>query len=83
MEAEADHLAVFILHEAGYDLKKGSMFFVRALRKQAQLNYRHHGEGQQVLGFLRTHPHHTDRLKEWVATEEMIASGHRSPLWKK
>ena len=82
MEAEADHLAVFILHEAGYDLKKGSMFFVRALRKQTHLNYLH-GEGQQVLGFLRTHPHHTERLEDWVATEEMIANGHRRPRWKK
>ena len=82
MESEADHLAAFILQEAGYDLKKGSMFFVRALQKQERLNYAY-GEGQRVLGFLRTHPAHAERLADWVATEEMIAKGHRHPLWKK
>ena len=82
MEAEADHLAVFIVHEAGYDLKKGSMFFVRLLRKQTELNYRH-GQGQRVLGFLRTHSHHTERLADWVATERMIVNGQRRPRWKK
>ena len=82
MEAEPDRLAVFVFHEAGYDLKKGRMFFVRLLRKQKELNYRH-GQAQRVLGFQRTHPQHTERLADWLATEKMIVNGQRRPRWKK
>ncbi len=80
MEIEADHLAMFIMHEAGYDIARATDFHVRMTRLQAQ------GASigaKGLLGFISTHPPPDRRIDQMIATEQMIASGVRSPMWKK
>ena len=79
MELEADHLGMFILHEAGYDIKQSSNFFRRLIRLQSQRE----ASGQKgMLGFLSTHPTDEMRILNLVATEEMIQQGTQQPNWK-
>ena len=80
MELESDHLAAFILDEAGYDLDRAMEFFQRAHHLQRQYNQ---SGNQQVVGFLDTHPSDEERLLQLEATKEMILQGHNRPLWKK
>ena len=80
MELEADHLAMFVLDEAGYDLDKAMQFFQRQYQIQHQYNQ---SGNQQVVGFLDTHPSDEERLLHLEATKEMIRQGHNRPLWKK
>ena len=80
MELEADHLGVFILHEAGYDMKAATDFHVR-LR-----NYVASGVSTGVngfLGFMSTHPPPERRIDKLIATEAQIQAGARSPSWMK
>ena len=79
MELEADHLALFILAEAGYDMSKGMQFFQRTLQLQQQMNRA--GQGQ-VVGFFTTHPSDQERLLQLLATKDMIERGATRPLWK-
>lgn len=78
MELEADHLALFILHDAGYDMNKGMEFFRRTL--QIQATYHDAGQGQ-TIGFFRTHPSDEERLLQLIATKEMIERGVDRPIW--
>lgn len=79
MELEADHLGMFILHEAGYDISRSSDFFLRMISIQRD---RERSGQEGVLGFLRTHPSDADRIHNLLATENMIKLGARRPLPK-
>ena len=79
MELEADHLGMFILHEAGYDIKAASQFHMRMRKIQA--------EGattgpKGILGFISTHPSPERRISKMIATEKLIMAGVRHPMWK-
>ena len=80
MELEADHLGMFILHEAGYDIRAASQFHIRMRNIQSG--------GATVgpkglLGFISTHPPPERRIDKMIATEELIEAGVRRPTWKK
>ena len=79
MELEDDHLAMFILTEAGYDLNQGMKFFQRAYTIQLRQNAAGHGH---VLGFFRTHRSDEERLLNLLSTKKMIEQGARRPIWK-
>ena len=79
MELEADHLALFILNEAGYETAKGMQFFQRTHQIQSQMNVA--GRGQMV-GFFATHPSDEERLLQLLSTNNMIERGATRPLWK-
>ncbi len=79
MEIEADHLGIFILDEAGYDMRKGIGLHVRLNRIQIARQRR----GQAgLLGFLETHPHPDERIQKLLATKSMIDRGAVRPAWK-
>ena len=80
MELEADHLALLILTEAGYDPDKSIQFFQRTLRLQHEMN----ASGQrQIVGFFATHPSDEERLLRLLATKSMIERGVDRPAWRK
>ena len=79
MELEADHLALFILDDAGYEMTKGMQFFQRTYQIQGQMNVAGRG---QVVGFFATHPSDEERLLQLMATHNMIERGATRPLWK-
>ena len=80
MELEADHLGMFILHEAGYDIRAASQFHIRMGNIQS-------GGAttgpKGLLGFISTHPSPERRIDKMIATEKLIAAGVRRPTWKK
>ena len=79
MELEADHLALFILFEAGYDMDKGMQFFQRTLQIQQQ----YYASGQQrTVGFFETHPSDEERLLRLLSTKNLIEQGATRPTWK-
>ena len=78
MELEADHLALFILDDAGYNMDKGMQFFQRTLRMEQ--HYRDTGQ-QRSVGFFQTHPSDEERLLRLLATKEMIERGADRPVW--
>ena len=78
MELEADHLALFIVNEAGYDMDKGMQFFQREIQIQRQYN----AAGRQRVGFFDTHPADEERLLRLMAAKDMIEQGADRPLWK-
>ncbi len=73
---EADHLALFIVDEAGYDVRKAMRVMVRLLRLGSQA-----GAAGRV-GFLETHPTSEERIMKLLATEQMIQEGAKRPNWK-
>ncbi len=80
MELEADHLGMFILHEAGYDLRRATDFHVR------MMHYAARGATVGVkglLGFIATHPPPERRIDNMIATQQLIEAGARRPAWKK
>ena len=80
MELEADHLAMFILNESGYDMDKA----IQYCQRQGQIQYQHNWDGsQQVLGFFETHPSDEERLMRLAVTRELIRQGMDRPRWKK
>ena len=79
MELEADHLALFILDEAGYEITEGMQFFQRTHQIQSQMNVAGRG---QVVGFFATHPSDEERLLQLMATKNMIERGATRPVWK-
>ena len=79
MELEADHLAMFIVNEAGYDI----MQYVNFFRRMGRLQHQREANGQKgLLGFLSTHPSDAQRIQRLIATEHMIEQGATHPLWK-
>ena len=80
MELEADHLGLFILQEAGYNLGAASQFFLRMIHAQ---NSRTRSGDKGFFGIFRTHPTHEHRIQRLIATEKMIQQGARRPFWKK
>lgn len=80
MELEADHLGMFILHEAGYDLSAATDFHVR------MMNYVARGAPtgmKGLLGFISTHPPPARRIESLIVTQAQIEAGARRPAWKK
>ena len=80
MELEADHLGMFILHEAGYDMSSATDFHVR------MRNYEARGESTGIkglLGFITTHPPPERRIDKMIATQAQIEAGAQRPSWKK
>ena len=80
MEYEADHLAIFIVHEAGYSMDKAIKYFQRAYGIQRQYNQEGNG---QVVGFFQTHPSDDERLMRLTVTAALIRQGMDRPRWKK
>ncbi len=80
MENEADHLGLFILHDAGYNPKAASHFHMRLLNER---RFVRNSKQQLGLLYMRTHPGSEERIQKLMSTEQMIESGHERPLWKK
>ena len=79
MELEADQLAVYILHEAGYDVEAGGMFFARAVRAQRAGRSSTPG-ARSLMGFLSTHPADDVRIASWRRTAARVRSGAVRPV---
>ena len=79
MELEADHLALLILADAGYDPRRSMQFFQRTLRLQHQINLS--GQGR-IVGFFATHPSDEQRLLQLLATMASIEQGVMELIWK-
>jgi predicted Zn-dependent protease len=58
-EREADYLAAFMVHRAGYDLDEAGRIWVRLAQEAG---------GASQPGFLRTHPTGPERLAAWQRT---------------
>ena len=80
MELEADHLGLFIMQEAGYDISKSTDFLRRLMSLQA---IREESGQKGMLGFLQTHPSDDDRIQNLLATEDMIRRGIFQPSRKR
>ena len=80
MELEADHLGLFILHDAGYNMEIASQVSVRMSRLQ---HARTQSGDKGVFGVFRTHPTTGKRIEQLMATDWMIRQGARKPMWKK
>ena len=79
MELEADHLGMFILAEAGYDIEDGANF----IRRMASLQRQREARGEEgMFGFLSTHPSDQERIENLIATEEIIKGGAQRPTWR-
>ena len=79
MELEADHFAVFVLAEAGYDPEKGGKVFVRmskTLQGDQQAGRR------SFVSYFNTHPADDYRLAVWQEGVRAIQSGQREPVTK-
>ena len=77
MEREADHVAAYILHEAGYKLEAGRNLWVRLAREVHSgtvLGYR------SLRGYFRTHPTTEARYVAWEKSIREVRSGQRRPL---
>lgn len=77
MEREADHIAAYILFEAGYDLDKASLLWTRLFREANAGT----AIGKAALaGFLSTHPSHEHRYAAWRRSVSEVHSGQFRPL---
>ena len=77
MEREADHVAAYILDEAGYDLDKASLLWVRLLHEA------HAGTAvgrAAIAGLLATHPSDEHRYAAWRRSVREVRSGQFRPL---
>ena len=79
MELAADHFGMFIMHEAGYDIRAAAQFHIRMMKLEAEGAT---SDEKGLLGYLHTHPSPERRIQKLIATEEMIFSGDRAPSWK-
>lgn len=79
MELAADQFGLFVMHEAGYDVKAASQFHIRIARLASRGASTNPGG---PLGFLFTHPSPERRVDKLIAAEAMISSGARRPIWK-
>ena len=76
MELEADQLATYIVHEAGYDLRAARKLFIRMARAEQRAA----AEGQRgLVGFLKTHPTDAWRTARRSATSRLIEAGQQRP----
>ena len=80
MELEADHLGLFILHDAGFDIQAASRVFIRMSGAQRRLSAT---GSKQVFGIFNTHPSHQRRIEQLIATEQVINRGATRPTWAK
>ena len=79
MENEADHLGLFILKEAGYDIEAASHFHMRMLNARSVLK---DPKESATLLYIRTHPGSRERIQKLIGAEKMIEAGHLKPIWK-
>ena len=77
MELEADHFAVFVLAEAGYDPEKGGKVFVRMSRTQS--GDRAAGR-KSFVSYFNTHPADDYRLAAWYEAVAAVSRGQRTPM---
>ena len=77
MELEADHFAVFVLAEAGYDPEKGGKVFVRmskTLQGDQQAGRR------SFVSYFGTHPANDFRLAAWQEAVAAVYRGQSTPM---
>jgi len=79
MEYEADHLGMFILHAAGYDIKAASAVMARLEQVQQQRTL---SGDKGVIGIFQTHPRSHARIQQMVSLEKLIEQGADRPVWK-
>ena len=79
MELEADHIALFIANEAGYNMRYAMKVLDRINRVDKDLK-RNGVKG--TVGFLETHPSSRERIMNLLATEKAIRAGAVRPKWK-
>lgn len=77
MELEADHFAVFVLAEAGYDPEKGGKVFVRMSRRLA--GDRQAGR-RSFVSYFATHPGDDRRLALWYEAVAAVRRGQHTPI---
>lgn len=79
MELEADQLATYIVHEAGYDVDAARKLFIRLTRIERRASR----QGRKgLVGFLKTHPTDARRIAHWAAASRNISAGARAPRTK-
>ena len=76
MELEADYMAAFILKEAGYSVKKGGDFIVRAWK---QTNSDAAAGRKSFISYFGTHPANDKRLAQWGEVAKAIERGQQTP----
>ena len=79
MENEADHLGLFIMNEAGFDLRAASHMFMRMMNERRFIR----NDLYLRSFYLRTHPGEKERIQKLVSAEKMIEGGQRKPQWKR
>ena len=77
MELEADHFAVFVLEEAGYDPAKGGMTFLRMART---LQSDRSAGRKSFVSYFNTHPADDYRLAVWQEGVAAVRRGQAAPL---
>ena len=77
MELEADHFAVFVLREAGYDPDKGGMTFLRMART---LQGDRAAGRRSFVSYFSTHPADDYRLAVWREGVAAARRGQDAPL---
>ncbi|MDE0126096.1 MAG: M48 family metalloprotease [Bryobacterales bacterium] len=80
MENEADHVGLFILREAGYEMGAASHLHMRFLNAARSASS---GKEDPALLYIRTHPGSRERIQKLIGAECMIEAGHLRPLWKR
>ena len=80
MENEADHVGLFILREAGYELGAASHLHMRLLNATRSAP---RGKEDPTLLYIRTHPGSRERIQKLIGAERMIEEGHVRPVWKR
>jgi predicted Zn-dependent protease len=70
-EREADYLAAFMVHRAGYDLEEAGRIWLRLAQA---------GGGSSQPSFLRTHPTGPERLAAWQRTVAEIRGAGRDAM---
>ena len=80
MENEADHVGLFILREAGYEMEAASHLHMRLLNATRSAP---RGKEDPTLLYIRTHPGSRERIQKLIGAERMIEDGHLSPVWKR
>lgn len=77
MELEADHFAVFVLEEAGYDPAKGGMTFLRMART---LQSDRSAGRKSFVSYFNTHPADDYRLAVWQEGVAAVRRGQTAPM---
>lgn len=78
MELEADHFAVFVLADAGYDAEKSGRIIVRLLkRNRSEVR----SSGKSFVSYFNTHPAFDRRLAQWHESLKAVRGGRSAPIF--